>query len=195
MKVLVACEESGTVKLAFLNAGIDAWSCDIQPSDVPFQHIQADVKTLDLTQYELLICHPPCTYLCVSGARWRERPERFPELVEASLFAKWLWEAPVPRICLENPKGHLSNVLGPATQTIHPWMFGHPEKKETMLWLKNLPPLRETDNVRAHMLTLPKQQQNKMHLMSPSKERSKLRSRTYTGIAKAMAEQWGALCR
>jgi hypothetical protein len=191
MKVIIACEESGTVKLAFLQRGIEAWSCDLQDSDMPMNHIVADIRTVDLSKFDLMICHPPCTYLAGSGVQHMSDPKRLPKRIEAVQFAEFLWNAPVRHIALENPVGCLPHWLGPATQSINPWEFGHPEQKRTMLWLKNLPALRETNNVYDHMMTLPRNQRERLFFLPPSADRAKLRSKTFQGIADAMAQQWG----
>ena len=194
MKVLVACEYSGVVRDAFIRAGHEATSCDLLPSDSDFgPHIQGDVLGVDFESFDLMIAHPPCTDLAVSGAR-HFAAKRADGRQQASLaFVKALLDAPVPRIALENPVSIISSQIRKPEQIIQPWMFGHPETKATCLWLKNLPPLTETDNVYDHMLTLPRAERNRVHFMSPGPERWKLRSTTYSGIAEAMAQQWGTL--
>ena len=188
LKVLVACEFSGVVRNAFRNCGHDAWSCDLLAAEdaSPF-HIQEEIlKTLATARnWDLMIAHPPCTHLAVSGARWFYEKEK--EQKEAIYFIEALWRADIPRICIENPVGILPtrSCLGKAAQYIQPWQFGHGEVKRTGLWLKGLPPLKATDIVNGR--------EGRIHEMPPSKDRWKERSRTYTGIAKAMAEQWGIL--
>ena len=180
MRVLVACEFSGVVRDAFAARGHDAWSCDLLPSERPGNHVQGDVLKLLRKRWDLLIAHPPCTHLCVSGARWWKSKGLLQ--FEAIAFAAKLWLADVPRIALENPVGALSRVFGKATQIIQPWQFGHGETKSTCLWLKGLPPLVPTDIVAGR--------EARIHRLSPGPNRSKERSRTYQGIADAMAEQW-----
>lgn len=182
MRVLVACEFSGVVRRAFRDLGHDAWSCDILPSDdnSPF-HIQADVRTVLNDGWDLMIAHPPCTYLAVSGARWFKN--RLNEQAEAIEFVKTLMNAPIPRMAIENPRSILSTRIRKPDQTIQPWQFGHGEKKLTCLWLKNLPKLKPTNIVSGR----------KTRIHSLSSTRSKERSITYEGIAKAMADQWGCL--
>lgn len=183
MKVLVACEFSGVVRDAFLALGHDAVSCDLIPSERPGPHIQDDVlKHLD-EGWDLMIAHPPCTHLAVSGARWFKHKQQ--EQAEALEFVRRLMDAPIPRICIENPKSVISTQIRKPDQIIQPWMFGHGETKETHLWLKNLPKLQPTDIVDGRI--------PRVHHVSPGPERWKERSRTLTGIAQAMAEQWGDL--
>lgn len=196
MKVLVACEYSGRVRDAFRARGHDAMSCDLLPTDTEGPHYQGDVFDLDLTQFDLMIAHPPCTYLTNSGVTWLHRdPERWAKLDEGAAFFKALLDAPVPRIAIENPIMHkyAKERIGGVkqTQVIQPWMFGHMEQKATCLWLKGLPPLRETNNVKAEMMALPDNERQRLHYLPPSPDRWKLRSTTYQGIADAMAAQWG----
>jgi hypothetical protein len=182
MRVLIACEFSGRVRDAFTAAGHDAWSCDLLASETPGPHLRRDVRAVDLSRFDLLIAHPPCTYLAVSGARWwkgREDAQR-----DALAFCRLLLDAPVPRIALENPIGALSTQLRPPDQIIEPWMFGHPETKQTCLWLKGLPRLRPT------VLTL-ERRADRTHREAPGPDRWQRRSRTLPGIAAAMARQWG----
>jgi hypothetical protein len=193
-RILVACEFSGAVREAFRNLGFEAYSCDILPADPlsPY-HIQRDVRDLFKQQWDLVIFHPPCTYLCNSGVRWLYTdPTRWEKMVAGAEFFKlFLNLEDVPRVCIENPIMHKhakaiiwgDNYQQP--QIIQPWMFGHGETKATCLWLKGLPPLVPTDIVSGR--------DNRIHRMSPGKNRGHLRSITYSGIAKAMAEQWGAL--
>jgi hypothetical protein len=195
MRVLVACEFSGVVRDAFLAKGHDAWSCDILPSDAAGPHIQGDVTAVLDRGWDLLIAHPPCTYLSNSGVAWLHKDaERWHKLDDAAAFFKTLLNAPIPRIAVENPIMHryAKERIGGVrqTQVIQPWMFGHTEQKATCLWLKNLPALRPTNDVKAEMLLLPKNQSQRLHYLPPSPDRWKLRSTTYSGIAKAMAQQW-----
>lgn len=181
MKVLVACEFSGIVRDAFIGRGHDAVSCDLLPSERPGPHILADVRCLDLSRYDLMVAHPPCTHLAVSGARWFKGKER--EQAAALEFVRWLLSAPVPRIALENPISVISSRIRKPDQIVQPWMFGHGETKATCLWLKNLPALEPTDVVEGRAA--------RVHHESPGPERWKNRSRTYPGLAQAMAAQWG----
>ena len=182
MRVLVACEFSGIVRDAFLEQGHDAWSCDIEPSERPGPHIQGDVLSRLNMNWGIMIAHPPCQYLAVSGARWFK--DRKKEQFEALCFVKALMDAPIPKIALENPVSVISSYIRKPDQIIQPWQFGHGETKKTCLWLKGLPKLEPTDIVAGRAPNV--------HHMSPGPNRSKDRSRTFEGIAKAMAEQWGA---
>jgi site-specific DNA-cytosine methylase len=181
MKVLVACEYSGRVRDSFIAKGHDAMSCDLLPTDVPGPHYHGDVFDLDLTQFDLMICHPPCTHLAVSGARWFK--DKQAEQIAALAFVHRLLNSPVPRIALENPVSIISSRIQKPTQCIQPWQFGHGEVKKTCLWLKGLPPLVPTNVVDGR--------EPKVHMMPPGPNRWKLRSTTYQGIADAMADQWG----
>jgi len=187
MRVLVACEFSGRVRDAFLARGHDAVSCDLLPTESPGPHIQGDVREILAEGWDLMIAHPPCTYLCNSGVSWLyRRPGRWEKMREAALFFRQLLEAPIPRICVENPIMHkyAVEIIGRRQdQVIQPWMFGHGETKATCLWLKNLPPLRPTNIVEGR--------EQRLHRLPPSPDRWKERSRTYPGVARAMAEQWG----
>jgi len=189
MRVLVACEFSGVVREAFAARGHDAWSCDILPTEKPGNHIQGDVLDILGDGWDLMIAHPPCTHLAVSGAAWFYRKQK--EQAEALEFVQKLLNAPIPRIALENPVSIISSRIRKPDQIIHPWQFGHPEKKTTCLWFKNLPKLTETNNVKAEMELLPKNIQERLHYLPPSKDRAHIRSKTFQGIADAMAEQWG----
>ena len=197
MRVLVACEYSGTVREAFAARGHDAWSCDILPTDRPGNHYQGDVTDILGDGWDLLIGHPPCTYMTNSGVAWLHRdPSRWQKLDEAAAFFLTLWNAPIPRIALENPVMHKyakERIGGLAqAQTVQPWMFGHTEQKATCLWLKGLPTLTPTNDVKAEMMRLPANQRQRLHHLPPSPDRWKLRSKTYQGLADAMADQWGA---
>ena len=184
MKVLVACEFSGVVRQAFRDIGHNAWSCDLLPADdnSPY-HIQEDVLSILNAEWDLMIAHPPCTHLAVSGARWFKDKQQ--EQEEALGFVKRLLEAPVPRIALENPISIISTRIRKPDQIIQPWQFGHGETKATCLWLRNLPRLVPTDVVAGR--------ENRVHRMPPGPDRWKHRSRTYPGIGAAMADQWGRL--
>tara|TARA_R110000824_G_C14998766_1_gene655989 strand:+ start:96 stop:641 length:546 start_codon:yes stop_codon:yes gene_type:complete len=181
MKVLVACEFSGVVRDAFIDKGHDALSCDLLPTDKNGPHYQGDVMDVINDNWDLMIAHPPCTHLAVSGARWFK--DKVKEQKEALTFVRSLLNASIDRIALENPISVISTRICKPTQIIQPWMFGHGETKATCLWLKNLPKLRSTNVVEGR--------ESRIHKMPPSKDRSKLRSITYQGIADAMAEQWG----
>ena len=180
MRVLIACEFSGIVRDAFLAQGHDAISVDLLPSERPGPHIQGDVTALDLSSYDLMIAHPPCTHLAVSGARWFKGKEA--EQARALDFVRFLFLAPVPRIAIENPISVISSRIRKPTQIIQPWQFGHGEVKATCLWLKGLPPLEPTDCVDGRVA--------RVHREPPGPERWRNRSRTFEGIARAMAEQW-----
>lgn len=194
MRVLIACEFSGTVRDAFIANGHDATSCDLLASDTPGPHIQGDVRQVICGGgYDLLIAHPPCTYLCSSGLHWNtRRPERAALTEEALEFIRVLLDAPIQAIALENPIGCISSRIRKPDQIIHPWQFGHDAAKATCLWLKNLPPLVPTDELpggrAARRANQTASGQNKL---GPSADRWKLRSLTYPGIAAAMARQWG----
>jgi len=193
MRVLVACEFSGVVSKAFRNRGHDAWSCDLlDTEDVTgyAYHIVGDVLKLIDDGWDLMIAHPPCTHLARSGARWFK--DKVTEQQEAIAFVLALGNANIPRIAIENPIGVLSSRFRKPDQIIHPWMFGHPESKATCLWLKGLSPLKPTRNVYEEMLTLPLKERTRIHYAAPGPDRWKNRSRTYQGIAEAMAEQWGS---
>jgi hypothetical protein len=188
MRVLVACEFSGIVREAFIACGHEAVSFDLLPTEIPGPHVIGDVKWVLQEPWDLVIAHPPCTYLCNSGVRWlKDNPERWEKLREAKKFFKACLAANAPRVAIENPimHCHARESLPEYTQIIQPWQFGHGETKATCLWLKGLPKLQPTEVVdgRRH------RSQNEPQ----SADRWKRRSRTYTGIAAAMAEQWGSL--
>jgi len=189
VNVLIACEHSGTVRDAFARKGHDAWSCDLLPSDTPGQHLQCDVfEALAALDWDLVIAHPPCTHLAVSGARWF--PEKQKEQREALQFFLDILNADVPMLCVENPVSIIGTHIRKPTQIIQPWMFGHEETKTTCLWLKNLPKLKPTKVMKVRNRNLTPSGQNKL---PPSEDRWKLRSKTYDGVAEAMADQWGNL--
>ncbi len=181
MKVLVACEFSGAVRDAFAAKGHEAVSCDLLPSETPGNHIVGDVRRLLGEGWDLIVAHPPCTHLAISGARWFA--EKQAEQAEALEFVKALLAAPAEKIALENPVSIISSRIRKPDQIIHPWQFGHGEVKATCLWLKGLKPLQPTNIVSGR--------EAKVHRASPGPNRWKFRSRTYKGIAAAMAEQWG----
>jgi hypothetical protein len=183
MKVLIACEYSGAVRDAFIGAGHQAMSCDLLPTDVPGPHYQGDVMDVISDGWDLMIAHPPCTHLAVSGARWFK--DKQVEQKEALEFVKLLLNSPIPKIALENPISIISSRIRKPDQIIQPWQFGHGETKATCLWLKNLPLLIPTNIVEGR--------EARVHKMPPSPTRWKERSKTYEGIAKAMAQQWGSL--
>ena len=185
MRVLVACEFSGTVRDAFRARGHFAVSCDLMPAESGAPHYQGDVRELIKSWggWDLLIAHPPCTHLAVSGARWFKDKEQ--EQMEALDFVRYLMSAPIPRICIENPVSVISSRIRKPDQSIQPWQFGHGEVKRTCLWLKNLPRLRPTQIVDGR--------EARVHRMPPGPDRWRERSRTFSGIAEAMADQWGWL--
>lgn len=181
-RVLVACEFSGIVRDAFSALGWDAWSCDLIPSETPGNHYQGDVRNILSAKWDIMVAHPPCTHLAVSGARWFASKQQ--EQAEALEFVRLLLEAAVPCICLENPVSIISSRIRKPDQVIQPWQFGHGETKKTCLWLKNLPPLTPTKIVAGR--------EQRIWRLPPSAERWKERSRTFSGVASAMANQWTA---
>ena len=183
MRVLIACEFSALVRDAFRKRGHDAWSCDLLPTEGdPQWHFQGDVRdVIENHQWDLMIAHPPCTHLAVSGARWWK--DKKVEQAEALEFVQYLMDAPIEHICIENPVGKISTAIRPADQYIQPWQFGHGETKKTGFWLKNLPLLVPTDIVEGR--------EARVHRMPPGPNRAKERSRFFSGIAEAMADQWG----
>jgi len=184
MKVLVACEYSGIVREAFSRRGHDAVSVDLLPTEILGKHIQGDVlDVIKQEQFDLMIAHPPCQHLAVSGAKFFKEKRADGRQQRALEFVQQLLDAPIPMIALENPVSVISTYIRKANQYVQPWMFGHGETKKTGLWLKGLPLLRPTNIVEGR--------EQKVWLMGPSPDRWKDRSRTYKGIADAMAEQWG----
>jgi len=181
MRVLVACEFSGIVRDAFIKQGYDATSCDLLPTESPGPHYEGDIRDILGESWDLMIAHPPCTYLAVSGARWFKQRKR--EQEDALNFVRLLLGAPIPHIALENPISVISTKIRKPDQIIQPWMFGHGETKATCLWLKNLPPLKPTNIVDGR--------EGRVWKEPPSPDRWKNRSRTLFGIAEAMADQWG----
>jgi len=190
VRVLVACEYSGIVRDAFAEKGHDAWSCDILDSESEGNHIRGDALEQLHKGWDLMIAHPPCTHLSVSGARWFTEGKKPMFLRENALdFVKKLMAAPIERICIENPVSVISSHIREADQTINPYQFGHKEYKKTCLWLKNLPPLKETDNVLDETRLLPDNIAKRIWWLGGGK--GKERSKFFTGIASAMADQWG----
>ena len=181
MRVLVACEFSGIVRDAFLARGHDAWSCDLLPTERPGPHIQGDVVAVLRDGWALMIAHPPCTHLAVSGARWFR--DKLVEQADALGFVRLLMDAPIEKIAIENPVSIISSRIRKPDQIIQPWQFGHGETKAVCLWLQGLPQLAPTDIVGGR--------EARVHKEPPGPNRWKNRSRFYPGIAKAMAEQWG----
>lgn len=204
MKVLVACEFSGVVRDAFIAAGHQALSCDFLPCEStkgrPIDHYQGDVLDILWWGWDLMIAHPPCTFLCNSGVVWLNSPRypnRWLDMAEGALFFKKLLEAPnIKYKAVENPimHGYASDIIGrKRDQIIHPYEFGHLEQKATCLWLENLPPLVPTSDLRVETKALPYAIRHRLDWKSPGPNRAKERSVTYTGIAEAMATQWGSL--
>jgi len=181
MRVLVACEFSGTVRDAFIRLGHDAMSCDLLPTESPGSHYQGNVLDIIDDGWDLMIAHPPCTHLAVSGARWFK--DKQAEQADALAFVRLLLDAPIERIALENPISIISSRIRKPDQIIQPWQFGHGETKATCLWLKGLPKLQPTNIVSGR--------EARIHKLPPSADRWKIRSETYQGIAEAMATQWG----
>lgn len=200
MRVLVACEFSGIVRDAFRALGHEAHSADLLPTERPSPwHYEGEMRHIFSDYlparggFDLMIAHPPCTYLTNAGARWWPNKQR--EQAEALEFVRWLMALPIDHIAIENPPGRIGSQIRKADQYIHPWQFGHMETKTTGLWLKNLPKLTPTDIVHEEMQKLPAHQKHRIHWMKPGPDRAKERSRTFQGIADAMAQQWGALDR
>lgn len=185
----MACEYSGTVREAFRKRGHDAWSCDLLPTDIEGQHYQGDIFDCNMELWDLIIAHPPCTHLAVSGAAWFKN--KVTEQAEALDFVRKIMAWRCERICIENPVSVISSKIRKPDQIIQPYEFGHMEQKKTCLWLQGLPKLIPTNNVYEAMMKLPKNKRERLHYLPPSKDRAKLRSKTFQGIADAMAEQWG----
>lgn len=198
MNVLIACERSGVVREAFRKRGHNAWSCDLVPADdgSPY-HIKGDAVCFSgFRCWDLMIAHPPCTYILHSGCRWLYKggrkengrdPERWRLMAQGAAFFKSLWDANIPKVCAENPVmvGYAQGLIGcgPPTQIVQPWQFGHGEQKKTCFWLKGLPPLKPTNIVAGRA--------QRLWRLGPGQNRGILRSITYQGIADAMADQWG----
>jgi hypothetical protein len=195
MRILIACEYSGTVRDAFAAKGHYVLSCDLLPTDAPGLHYQGDVFDIINDGWDMMIAHPPCTYLSVSGMHWTARGLRDPQLTEDALeFVRRLMAARIPRIAVENPISVISSRIRKPDQIINPWQFGHDASKRTCLWLKDLPLLTPTDIVEPRIVNGKKRWANQtdsgQNRLPPSEDRWKIRSETYTGIAQAMAEQW-----
>ena len=196
MRVLVACEASGVVRDAFIAAGHETMSCDLLPTESPGPHYRGDVRALFDGLWDLMIAHPDCTYLCSSGLHWNKRvPGREAKTEEALAFVRMLLDAPIPRICVENPVGRIGTAIRPADQYIHPYQFGHDASKKTGLWLKDLPLLEPTGYIEPRWVNgrprWANQTDSGQNRLAPSGDRWQQRARTYQGIAQAMAQQWG----
>ena len=191
MRVLVACEFSGVVRDAFIERGHDAVSCDLLPTEQPGPHIQGDVLEILDEGWDLMIAHPPCTHLAVSGARWFK--DKVEEQKEALDFVRVLLDAPIPQIALENPVSVISTQIRKPDQIVQPYWFGDEATKTTCLWLKNLSPLEPTDMVGKGERHITKSGRSlpKWYNLPPSPDRAKIRSATFPGFAKAMSDQWG----
>jgi hypothetical protein len=198
MRILVACEFSGIVRDVFAALGHDAWSCDIIPSERPGNHIQGDVLSILDDGWDMMIAHPPCTYLANSGVRWlKSEGGRYEKMVDGANFFKKMLNADIPKICVENPIQHhyAKDIIGiKYNQIVHPWMFGHAETKATCLWLKGLPLLQPSNIVEpAFVEGNNGKRYSRVSFMSgrmPAEKRRQERARTYQGIANAMADQW-----
>ena len=208
MRVLVACEFSGIVREAFRSRGHDAMSCDLLPTEIDGPHYQGDVRDILEDGWDLMVAHPPCTYLSYAGTSSWNKPGRLQKRLDALSFFATLWEAPIERICIENPMGCASPTIAKYTQVVQPYYFGDPESKRTCLWLKNLPPLKHVKGdtlFDSNTHTQPKiygyYKRGKKkgmpiygnNYLKFSEDRGKIRSKFWPGIANAMAEQWGAL--
>lgn len=200
LRVLVACEFSGVVRDAFIRRGHDAISCDLLPSESDFgPHHQGDVRPLLREPWDLVIAHPTCTFLCKSSIRWLTDPDpkyklRWQQLIESAEFFRACLDANAPRVAVENPQMHrwATKIVGRRyDQLVQPYMFGHTERKGTGLWLRDLPPLVPTEDVYAATMALPARERDRVHYAPPGPDRWKARSTTYSGIAEAMAAQWG----
>lgn len=185
MKVLIACEYSGIVRDAFIAKGHDAMSCDLLETEAPGPHYQGDIRDVIHYPWDLMIAHPPCTHIAVSGAKHFKVKKLDGRQQSSVSFFMELWKSDIPRVAIENPTGIMSTLFDKPDQIIQPWQFGHGETKATCLWLRGLEKLRPTNIVEGR--------ENRIHRMPPSVDRGKLRSLTYTGIAKAMADQWGGI--
>jgi site-specific DNA-cytosine methylase len=192
VKILVACEESQAVTIELRRLGHEAFSCDILECSGghPEWHLQEDVTPLLKQRWDMIIAFPPCTHLAVSGAAWFEQKRKDGRQQEAIDFFMMFANADCERIAIENPVGIMSRIYKKPSQIVQPYEYGHMEQKRTCLWLKGLPLLRPTNNVYDKMMGLPKNKRERLHYLPPSPERAKLRSKTFPGIAKAMAEQW-----
>jgi hypothetical protein len=196
-RILIACEYSATVRDAFRARGFDAWSCDLLPTDGdPRWHIQGDaIEVAYSGGWDMMIAHPPCTYMANSGVcHLHKDPTRWQKLDQAAAFFRALWDAPIGAVAIENPVMHKyakERIGVHQTQTIQPYQFGHLEQKATCLWLRGLPKLKPTRDLKEALKSLPDNQRQRLHYLPPSADRWKLRSKTYQGVADAMAEQWG----
>lgn len=199
MRILIACESSDTEGSAFRALGHDVTTCDTLPSDGPPRfHYQGDVRDLIAEPWDLVVAHPPCTYLSNSGVRWLyTEPDRWQHLIEGAECFRTMFAFNTPRLAVENPIQHkwakLIHGQGQQTQTVQPWMFGHPETKATCLWLRGLPPLVATSDARAEMAQLTYAEQHRIHYASPGADRWQIRSKALPGIAAAMAQQWAGV--
>jgi hypothetical protein len=196
MKILIACEFSGIVRDAFREKGHEAMSCDLIYSERPGKHYKGDIFDIINDGWDMMIAHPPCTYLCVTANRvFKNNPERWKKRLEAMLFVYKLMNANIPKICIENPVGVISTHIRPPEQYIQPYQFGHTVSKKTGLWLKNLPQLKPTNWVCAEWQKMPNGKRMSKFMAETSSTNSesnrKKRNRTFYGVAKAMAEQWG----
>ena len=191
MKVLIACEYSGKVRSAFEKLGHFAVSCDLLPTEKPGFHYQCDVFDIINEGWDLMVAHPPCTDLAVSGAAWFKEKIADGRQQRALDFVQALMNAPIPMIAIENPISVISSKIRKPDQIIQPWMFGHKETKATCLWLKGLPKLVPTTDLKEETMALPKKERMRLHYLPPSADRWKIRSETFQGIADAMANQWG----
>ena len=194
MKILIACEYSGIVRDAFIAKGHDAISCDLLPTDKAGPHYQGDVFDIINDGFDMMIAHPPCTYLANSGvSHLHKLVDRWLNMYDGSMFFKRLLDADIPKIAIENPVMHkyAKGYIGRSqSQVVQPHWFGHTEQKATCLWLKGLPLLYKTNDVKDEMMKLPDNERQRLHYLPPSPDRWKLRSTTYQGLADAMAEQW-----
>ena len=192
MRVLIACEYSGVTRRAFAARGHDVMSCDLLESEdnSPY-HYTGDIRDMLAQPWDLMIAHPPCTDIAVSGAAWFKEKIADGRQERALDFVRLLMAQDIPRIAIENPVSVISSKIRKPDQIVQPWMFGHKEQKATCLWLKGLPKLLETNNVKAEMMLLPKRERERLHYLPPSPTRWKERSRTFSGIAEAFADQWG----
>lgn len=191
MRVLIACEYSGKVRSAFEKLGHFAVSCDLLPTEKPGFHYQCDVFDIINEGWDLMVAHPPCTDLAVSGAAWFKEKIADGRQQKALDFVQALMNAPIPMIAIENPISVISSKIRKPDQIIQPWMFGHKETKATCLWLKGLPKLVPTTDLKEETMALPRKERMRLHYLPPSADRWKIRSETFQGIADAMANQWG----
>ena len=195
MKILIACEFSGIVRDAFIKKGHDAVSCDLLPTETPGPHIQGNVLEVINNGWDMMIAHPPCTYLCSSGLHWNHRiPGREEKTRQALIFTQAIFNAPIKKICIENPVGKINTAIRKPDQYIQPYDFGHDASKKTGLWLKGLPLLKSTEYIEPRIVDKKKRWGNQtdsgQNKLGPSPNRWMLRSKTYKGIAEAMATQW-----